>query len=134
MELGRHVNGPDASYPNYQNDALDQSVIQDSFYPTVFRSGWDIQSIPLTNWLNQYMPFDFSPETGGFTPEKNQVYDYYNALNYIKEQTSTYPTMVDMIDAFTTAEAYVPVYTLSWSTPMRIYREILLIFRTVLPL
>jgi len=100
------VNGPDASYPNYQNDALDQSVIQDSFYPTVFRSGWDIQSIPLTNWLNQYMPFDFSPETGGFTPERNQVYDYYNSLNYIKDQTSTYPTMVDMTDAFTTAEAY----------------------------
>ena len=36
------VNGPDASYPGYQMTALDHSIIDDSFYPTAFRSGWDI--------------------------------------------------------------------------------------------
>ena len=97
------VNGPDASYPGYQMSALDHSIIDDSFYPTAFRSGWDILPIPLSNWVNQYMPFDFSPENGGFTPVIDHV---YAGLNYFLDQSSTYANFADMADAFATANVY----------------------------
>lgn len=116
------VNGPDASYPGYQMAALDHSIIDDSFYPTAFRSGWNIQTIPLSNWLNQYMPFDFSPETGGFTPENEHV---YTGLNYYQDQSSTYANIADMADAFATANAYgTSVYSFEMQSYEQLWQNI----------
>ena len=56
----RYDNGPDAEYPDYQNYALDHMIIDRSFYPSSFRSGWNIQSSALADWLEQWIPFDYS--------------------------------------------------------------------------
>ena len=66
----QHDNGPDAEYPDYQNYALDHMIIDRSFYPSSFRSGWNIQSSALSDWLEQWIPFDYSPLGGRTYPQQ----------------------------------------------------------------
>jgi hypothetical protein len=64
----RYDNGPDAGYPGYQMYALDHMIIDDNFYPSSFRSGWLIMPPALSNWLEQWMPFDYTPLNGIWCP------------------------------------------------------------------
>lgn len=65
----RYDNGPDAGYPSYQMYALDHMIIDDNFYPSSFRSGWVIMPPALSNWLEQWMPFDYTPSDGTWCPQ-----------------------------------------------------------------
>ena len=56
----RYDNGPDAGYPDYQMYALDHMIIDRSFYPSAFRAGWDIMPNSLSDWLEQWIPFDYT--------------------------------------------------------------------------
>lgn len=64
----QYNNGPDAGYPEYQMYALDQMIIDRNFYPTAFRSGWLIMPSALSNWLEQWIPFDYTPSSGIWYP------------------------------------------------------------------
>ena len=64
----RYDNGPDASYPGYQEIALDHMIIDRGFYPTSFRSGWDIDPPALENWIEKWFPFDYTPVGGSTYP------------------------------------------------------------------
>ena len=92
--------GPDASYPGYQMSALDKMIIDRSFYPSSFRSGWDLQSIPLSNWLEQWIPFDFSPlhTASGWYPSNE-----YPGMNLWQAQTAHLSYYADIQSAFTKA-------------------------------
>jgi hypothetical protein len=92
--------GPSASYPDYQMYALDQMIINGSFYPSAFRSGWDLQSTPLTNWLEQWVPFDFSPLNlvSGWVPSHE-----YSGLNNWQAQSAYFPNYADIQHAFVQA-------------------------------
>jgi parallel beta-helix repeat protein len=56
----RYDKGPDAGYGDYQNYALDQMIIDRHFYPVSFDVGWDIMPPVLSNWLDQWLPFDYT--------------------------------------------------------------------------
>jgi uncharacterized repeat protein (TIGR02543 family) len=62
------LNGPDASYPQYQMNALDHMIIDRNFYPSTYRSGDWIMTQALSNWLEQWMPFDYTPTSGIWYP------------------------------------------------------------------
>jgi hypothetical protein len=64
----RYDNGPDAGYPEYQMYALDHMIIDRSFYPSAFRSGWLVTSSTLSNWLEEWIPFDCTPSGGVWYP------------------------------------------------------------------
>ena len=89
----RYDNGPDSGYPSYQEIAIDHMIIDRSYYPSVFRSGWNIMSTPLSNWLEQWIPFDFTSLSGGVYPVHS-----YLGMNYWQIQTSPGfdQNMVDM--------------------------------------
>jgi peptidoglycan/xylan/chitin deacetylase (PgdA/CDA1 family) len=57
----QYENGPDENYPNYQNIALDHMIIDRGYFPSCFRSGWDIDPPALENWIEQWFPFDYVP-------------------------------------------------------------------------
>jgi hypothetical protein len=61
-------NGPDTGYPDYQMYALDHMIIDRNFYPSTWRSGWLIMPTALSNWLEQWMPFDYTPSNGAWYP------------------------------------------------------------------
>lgn len=61
-------NGPDEGYPEYQMYALDHMILDRNFYPSTFRSGWLVESPALSNWLEQWMPFDYTPDSGAWYP------------------------------------------------------------------
>lgn len=63
-----YSSGPDSGYPGYQMYAIDHMLIDDGFYPSVFRSGWDIMPPALSNWLEQWIPFDYTPLDGTWRP------------------------------------------------------------------
>ena len=95
-------NGPDAAYPGYQMTALDHMVIDDSFYPTAFRSGWDIMTTPLSDWIEQYIPFEYSPTlTGVYSPTH-----LYPGMNHWQMQTDYLVNKASVEGAFTSAETY----------------------------
>jgi hypothetical protein len=56
----RHDSGPDAGYGDYQNYALDHMIIDRNFYPSCFDAGWAIMPDALSNWLDNYLPFDYT--------------------------------------------------------------------------
>jgi archaeal type IV pilus assembly protein PilA len=60
--------GPDAGYPEYQMYALDHMIIDRDFYPSTWRSGRWIMPPALSPWLEQWMPFDYTPTTGIWYP------------------------------------------------------------------
>jgi uncharacterized repeat protein (TIGR02543 family) len=60
--------GPDAGYPEYQMYALDHMILDRNFYPSDFRAGWNINKPALSNWLEQWIPFDYGPTTGIWYP------------------------------------------------------------------
>jgi hypothetical protein len=60
--------GPDSGYPDYQMYAIDHMLIDDGFYPSVFRSGWAIMPPALSNWIEKWIPFDFTPLNGTWYP------------------------------------------------------------------
>jgi uncharacterized repeat protein (TIGR02543 family) len=62
----RYDNGPDAGYPEYQMHALDHMIIDRNFYPSSWRSGDWIMPPALSSWLEQWMPFDYTPQD--YTP------------------------------------------------------------------
>jgi len=64
----RYDSGPDAGYPGYHMYALDHMIIDRNFYPSTWRSGWWIMPPALSSWLEQWMPFDYTPETGIWYP------------------------------------------------------------------
>ncbi len=84
-------NGPDAGYGDYQMYALDHMIIDNSFYPASFRSGWNVMSTSISNWLEQWFPFDYSPTSGGWSPVHA-----YPGMNHNQTQTAfgTYPGQV----------------------------------------
>ena len=45
---------------DYQMSALDHMIIDDSFYPSAWRTGNNMMSPGLSNWLEQWIPFDFT--------------------------------------------------------------------------
>ena len=57
----QYNNGPDAGYPHYQMNALDHMIIDRNFYPSSWRSGWWIMPQTLSSWLEQWIPFDYTP-------------------------------------------------------------------------
>jgi hypothetical protein len=64
----RYDNGPDAGYPGYQMNAIDHMIIDQNFYPSTYRSGWLIMPPALSNWLEAWMPFDYTPNSGDWYP------------------------------------------------------------------
>ncbi|MCJ7559332.1 hypothetical protein MUO79_01775, partial [Candidatus Bathyarchaeota archaeon] len=64
----RYNSGPDAGYPGYQMYALDHMIIDRNFYPSTWRSGDWIMPPALSSWLEQWMPFDYTPTTGIWYP------------------------------------------------------------------
>ena len=72
--------GPVALYPGYQDFALDQMIINNTFYPSAFRAGWDLQSTGLSNWLEQWCPFDYTPLnlTTGWYPMSEPGLNHYD--------------------------------------------------------
>ena len=64
----RYNNGPDAGYPEYQMYALDHMIIDRNFYPSSWRSGDWIMPPALSSWLEQWMPFDYTPAQGIWYP------------------------------------------------------------------
>ena len=93
-----YTDGPDADYPNYQNIALSHMIIDDNYFPNVFWSFFFPSTVPIaeSNWVEQYIPFEYSPTYGGTTPyhlyigmnhlqiQTLQGYDYYNLLEAYK--------------------------------------------------
>jgi hypothetical protein len=63
-----YYNGPDAGYPEYQMYALDHMIIDRNFYPSAFRSGWLVMTSALSSWLEQWIPFDYTPYSGTLFP------------------------------------------------------------------
>ena len=96
----RYDNGPDAGYPDYQMYALDHMIIDRNFYPSTWRSGWNIMPTALSNWLEQWIPFDYTPYTGNFT----QVHP--TGMNRWQVRTSTGVSETSVIDAFMRARDY----------------------------
>jgi hypothetical protein len=100
----RYTNGPDSSYGNYQNIALDHMIIDDNYYPTAFWSTFYRNVVPLTvpNWLEQTIPFDYTPILyGGASPSH-----YYAGVNYWQVRTLQYYDVDSVIDAFNAAVNY----------------------------
>jgi hypothetical protein len=64
----RYNGGPDAGYPGYQMYALDHMIIDRNFYSSTWRSGDWIMPPALSSWLEQWMPFDYTPTTGIWYP------------------------------------------------------------------
>jgi len=48
--------------------ALDHMIIDRNFYPSTWRSGMWIMPPALSSWLEQWMPFDYTPTTEYGTP------------------------------------------------------------------
>src|SRR4030067_1271079 len=96
----RYNNGPDAGYPDYQMYALDHMIIDRNFYPSTWRSGSNIMPTVLSNWLEQWIPFDYTPYTGNFT----QVHP--TGMNRWQVRTSTGVSETSEIDAFMRARDY----------------------------
>ncbi len=65
----RYDDGPDAGYPGYQMDAIDHMIIDRNFYPSTYRSGWLIMPPVLSNWLEEWMPLDYTPDSGEWYPQ-----------------------------------------------------------------
>ena len=97
----RYDNGPDAGYPDYQMTALDHMIIDDNFYPTSFRSGWNIMSTPLSNWIEQWFPFDYCPQAGGWSPVHA-----YPCMNHLQTQTLYFTYFAQVQQAFVQAKTY----------------------------
>ena len=96
-------NGPDAAYPGYQMTALDHMIIDNSFYPTVFRSGWNIVTQPLSNWIEQWFPFDYSPTLTN--PDLSPVHAY-PGMNHWQTQSNYLELYANAQAAFISAETY----------------------------
>ena len=93
-------NGPDAGYGDYQMYALDHSIIDNGFYPTTFRSGWNNMSISLSNWLEQWFPFDYTPTDGGWNPVHA-----YPGMNHLQTQTAFWTYDGQVQQAFSEASS-----------------------------
>jgi hypothetical protein len=78
----RYDDGPDARYGDYQLYALDHMIIDNSFYPSSFRSGWNVMSTSMSNWVEQWFPFDYCPGSGGWSPVHA-----YTGMNHWQTQT-----------------------------------------------
>lgn len=63
-----YSSGPDSGYPDYHMDAIDHMLIEDGFFPSVFRSGWQMMSPALSGWLEEWIPFDYTPYEGIWGP------------------------------------------------------------------
>ncbi len=74
--------GPDAGYGDYQMYALDHMIIDNNFYPASFRSGWNVMSTSMSNWVEQWFPFDYCPSSGGWSPVHA-----YPGMNHWQTQT-----------------------------------------------
>jgi len=64
----KYDNGPDTGYPRYHMYALDHMIIDRNFYPSTWRSGMWIMPPVLSSWLEQWMPFDYTPTSGIYYP------------------------------------------------------------------
>ena len=94
----RYNNGPDAGYPDYQMYALDHMIVDRFFYPSAFRSGWNIMSTPLSNWIEQWIPFDYCPISGGWSPVHA-----YPGMNHWETQTGQSVNEVQIDSSFARA-------------------------------
>jgi hypothetical protein len=71
----------------YQMDALDHMILDRQFYPSVWRTGWNLMSPGLSNWLDQYIPFEFTSPDGNWYPYQPSdaahwaVTTYYHGQN-----------------------------------------------------
>ncbi len=92
--------GPYPTYPGYMNFALDQSIINNNFYPTSFRAGFDLQNNYLYNWVEQYFPFDYTVKSlsSGWAPMHP-----YPALSHYNVQTPYLSYLDTMSEAFAKA-------------------------------
>ena len=96
----QYNNGPDSGYPDYQMYALDQMIINNNFYPSSFRSGWNIMSTPLSNWIEQWFPFDYCPGNGGWSPVQS-----YLGMNHWQTQTLYFTESGQVQQAFDIAKS-----------------------------
>ena len=87
---------PETDYGGFQNTALDHMIIDNNFYPTAFRAGWNIMTTPMSNWLEQYIPFDFSPTSGGYVP----THFYSPGLNHWQTKANDYASYCGHADCF----------------------------------
>ena len=87
-------------YPEYHMYALDQMIINNTFFPSAFRSGWSVSNIATSNWLEQWIPFDYTPlnTTGGWSPINE-----YNGMYHWKMQTPSYINNATIQQAFAQA-------------------------------
>jgi cell division septation protein DedD len=92
---------PEEDYGGYQNTALDHMIIDNNFYPTAFRAGEYIMSTPMSNWLEQYIPFYFT-QTGSYVP----THFYSPGLNHWQTTANAYASNTDMQSAFVAANSY----------------------------
>ena len=60
--------------------ALNHWLIDKSFFPTTFRSGWVWENNDFSNWLEEIVPFDYSnlSPLGAQQPEGSIFWDYYD--------------------------------------------------------
>ena len=96
----RYDNGPDAGYPDYQMYALDHMIIDRNFYPSTWRSGWLVMTPSLSNWLEQWTPFDYTPLNGVWYP----VHPY--GMNRWTTPTNYGASQSNVNEAFTRARDY----------------------------
>jgi peptidoglycan/xylan/chitin deacetylase (PgdA/CDA1 family) len=73
----QYTNGPDENYPDYQNIALDHMIIDRGYYPSCFRSGWDIDPPALENWIEKWFPFDYVPLGASTFPIQNNRMNHW---------------------------------------------------------
>jgi hypothetical protein len=99
-QIYNNGNGPDAGYGDYQMYALDHSIIDNNFYPTTFRSGWNNMSTSLSNWIEQWFPFDYTPTSGGWSPVHA-----YPGMNHLQTQTAYFTFDGQVQQAFNEASA-----------------------------
>ena len=95
--------GPDEGYPNYHNIALSHMIIDDNFYPSVVRSNFYRNVVPVaaSNWCEQYMPFEYSWVSSGTSP-----YHLYAGMNHWQVQTLQFYDQDNLREAFNNALIY----------------------------
>jgi hypothetical protein len=98
-----YPNGPDSDYPNYQNIALSHMIIDDNYFPNVFWSHFFPADVPLaeSNWVEQYIPFEYSPTYGSTTP-----YHLYSGMNHLQIQTLQDYEYYNLLEAINNAAHY----------------------------
>jgi hypothetical protein len=92
--------GPHPLYPGYANFAIDQSIINNNYYPSAFRAAFELQTNYVYNWVEQYFPFDYTARSlsSGWS-----LMNPYPALSHYNVQNPYLPYLDTAAEAFAKA-------------------------------